>query len=294
MTSSKRSSNLSIDQLYEWNENREINPKTGRKIKKDGETYNRIKEQWEGLLEEYTREECDEWTRSGEERNPKTGKKIKKGRMVHELIKTKCEIYDKKDETVLKEAEKCSEIKEYKGDYKGEHKGECPLPTPSKHPLSIVCFGEKCMFRGCPWSGRYGINFTLLPKSVLKPLHHFLLYMASERCCCFCFGHFSLFILLTGYDIGMQYCMARPENVGLRDIVKSQKVIDRLNLADATKTDKEMEKILVSEANKRITTTATKYGTSALGFVFSALKTSSKVLAQDLLRELGNLTSIFC
>lgn len=277
--------NLSLQQYLLWNQNKLINPKTNREIKEDGPTYQKIKEGWEKLQRDndFTENECLEWIKN-KTLNPKTKRTIKKGQLKYETIRNKCEIYD--DEIEGKEF--LLNIVNDKKDCGNKKSPQCN--SISKNPLSLICHGETCMMKGCPWDGKYGINFSLFPKVFIIGIKLFFPYLNTERCCCFCFGHLVVFMSFVGHKTATS-CL--PKSV--KDIMKTQTTIDRLQAIESD-VDKFVNKVFINEANVQLTkyTVSTfKDGLPVLNDLLYEIKENTSTVFSSIISGLSDAIETF-
>lgn len=77
---------MNAKKCQEWIDNKNINPETGRKIKKDGPVYKKLEKECRDQINSY---ECDKW-RNNTLRNPKTGRLIKYKGPTFEKLAKKC------------------------------------------------------------------------------------------------------------------------------------------------------------------------------------------------------------
>jgi hypothetical protein len=258
--SSNKSTRLSYQQYLQWNEDRTINPKTGRKIKENGIVYNKILAGWNKFQVKYSEDECKAWN-SKKGINPKTNRFVKKGNPIYDYIESQCEVYDKTKnidkylEMIEKEREEC-EI-----DEKSDKKKKSCL----RDPLTILCRGEKCMVKSCPWDGKFGINFSVFPKAFVKVISLLFPYLDFEkRCCCFCFGHLLFMLSFVGVRISTSACSS-PD---VKEIGKIQSTIDKIETSGV---DATLKKLFVAESVKQLQSKSTL---KSFSIVFKYMKSS--------------------
>ncbi|MDD4930664.1 MAG: hypothetical protein PHG66_00725 [Candidatus Colwellbacteria bacterium] len=297
---------LSLQQYLLWNQNKDVNPKTGRKIKIDGPVYQEIEAGWKKLQEsnDFTKSECLDWL-DNKLVNPKTRKKIKEGGFVYEMIRNKCELYDVSksdnkfyddiidgsrgsgcsgsDSESVSESDSESEMEERK-----ESKPSC---VKSKQPLSLVCKGEMCMMKGCVWNGKYGVNFTLFPKWFIKSISLFFPYLNTQRCCCFCFGHLILFLSFIGNKSATS-CIPKE----MKELTKVQMTIDRLESVEGSISEN-AKKVFIKEANtemtKGVTNAVFKKGLPVLNTMMKMIKENGPGLFNSITSGLSTAVNIF-
>jgi len=301
---------LSLQQYLLWNQNKDINPKTGKKIKKDGPVYREIEAGWNKLQSSnnFTKSECIEWI-DNKLVNPKTQKKITKGGFVYEMIRNKCELYDidksgkfykdiidySSNESDESDNDMCvvSESDNDESDEEECKENKKPIKCISKKqalPLSFVCHGEMCMMKGCAWNGKYGVNFTLFPKWFIKSISLFFPYLNTQRCCCFCFGHLILFLSFVGNKAATS-CAPRD----VKDITKVQITIDKLESIEGNISDN-AKKVFIQEANNEIkkgVTTVFKRGLPVLNTMLKVIKENGTGIFDSISNGLSSAIDIF-
>jgi len=233
---------LNYEQYLRWNENKGINPKTGRDITIGGPVYLKIEEGWNKIQQsrDYSQYECKEWI-GNRLVNPKTRKIIKDSGVTYETIRSICEKYAP-IEDIEELAEERLEKESTRRSYACKMLGFC------KKGLDYVsdfgCIGQPCMMKECPWRGRLGLNFTILPKGITKTASLFFPFL-SDRCCCFCLGHMILFMTLILNSYVMVFA---PKDV--RDVVKIQNTVNKIN--GSVDLDKALTDSIRKEANSEI------------------------------------------
>lgn len=253
----KKSVNLNYEQLLIWKENPTINPKTGKQIKENGPTYQDIEKRYNKIMEKYTEEECKKWI-TNKTVNPKTGRTIKPDKVVYERIRNSCETllpqpsqqlvaakeieYNEDiQENIVENSQNLSIFQRILGSCK-----TCTLNLANNIITVLGCVDKKCMYKGCPWKGVYGINLLRIPK-VLKSfvLAIIVRYINVDRCCCVCFGH----LLMTFMIIFNKIQMARLDPL-TKESIKIQKLIDKIDAS--TDLNKTTASLTAAEANKHM------------------------------------------
>lgn len=289
---------LSLQQYILWNEKKDVNPKTGKKIKINGPTYTMIEDGWKKLQKSnnFTKSECIQWL-DNKLVNPKSGKKIKEGGFVYEMIRNKCELYevdksssDKFFEHVVDGASDYSNDSSSDSDISDDEPLYIEKKEKKSKPLSFICNGEMCMMKGCVWNGKYGINFTLFPKWFIKSISLFFPYLNTKRCCCFCFGHLILFLSFIGFKTAAS-CTPRD----IKDLSKVQMTIDKLESVEA-EIDENIKKVFIREANIELTkgaTTVFKRGLPVLNTMMKTIKENGAGLFNSISEGLIGAVKIF-
>lgn len=302
---------LSLQQYLLWNQNKGVNPKTGKKIKIDGPVYKEIEAGWNKLQasNNFTKSECIEWL-DNKLVNPKTQKKIKKGGFVYEMIRNKCELYDVSKssnkfyddiidgssgsecsgESERSEESSSEESDSDDGEERKVSKPSCASKKKPSLPLSFACHGEMCMMKGCAWDGKYGVNFTLFPKWFIKSISMFFPYLNTQRCCCFCFGHLMLFLSFIGNKAAVS-CVPRE----MKELTKVQVTIDRLESVEGNISEN-AKKVFIKEANIEMTkgvTTVFKKGLPVLNTMMNMIKENGPGLFNSITNGLSNAVNIF-
>jgi len=292
---------LSLQQYILWNENRTINPKTGKKIKPGGPTYNEIEEGWNKLQasNKFTRNECIKWV-TDKTVNPKTNKPIKEGGFTYEMIRNKCEVYDIDTKETGKfynsiidgsnSGSSCGSSSSGSGSDSDGDDNPLSVKTQVKTPLSLVCFGEKCMMKGCPWNGSYGINFSLFPKMFIKAVSFMFPYLNPKRCCCFCFGHMILFLSFVGSKTTAS-CIPRD----VKELTKVQTTIDKLESVEGSLSDN-VKKIFIREANIELSKSASsvfKKGLPVLNTLMYQIQENSSSIFRSISNGLSSAVEMF-
>ena len=264
---SDKTTQLSLQQYLEWNENKGVNPKTKRKIIINGPVYNKIKEGWDKLQKDsdFTKQECLQWLQN-KSINPKTNKKIKKDGLIYETILSKCEIFEVDE-------------KEEKEDFKYDE----------KEAITILCKNQKCMMKGCPWEGKYGLNSETIPLKLKKILLFLIPYLKKSRCCCFCFSHLVLFLTFVGYKTTESYCVPRD----IKELNKVQNTINELEIAGKN-IDVTYKQNIIKEINKEMYkkgSSIVNTGIHSLYNVFYAIKQQDSYTS--IINGLNDALSIF-
>jgi hypothetical protein len=271
------SKKYTLQDYIKWNQYPGINPKTGKEIKFNGPTYNLIRNGWLKLLQDtnYNIDECNQWNKN-KLINPRTKRIIIQNGDTYEGLRTKCELYEKPNNNLYqnivqqpstnydninelyRELEIENEIIDNDNEtYLIETNTEKEIAHNNAIAIrrfkitnlpftKLSCVGIKCMMRGCPWNGTYGINLTVLPKILIKAIRSFIIDLNSDRCCCHCWAHFLLFITFLGSN-KVAKCISNS-SPDIRDLNKMQDLLFN-KLETNTNITENMKNTLVKEGN---------------------------------------------
>jgi len=318
---SSRSKKYSLQDYLRWNENKNINPKTGREIKINGPTYNLIQEGWTKLQKDtdYTPQECNQWI-GNKSINPRTKKNIKHHGNVYETLRTKCEAYSRPnniyehimhepsvnyndinyrhelnrevdiESRLIDDLNAVNISSEQEDEIIGDNRSDVRRFELSKLPFTkLTCREVTCMMLGCPWSGRFGINFTVLPKPFIKGIKYFFPDLSPDRCCCMCGSHMILFMTFLGSKAATK-CISKD----IKELNKVQDVINKLETnPHITET---MKNTLIKEGNiafSKQTDQLFQLGVPYLKHIFNAVKESGPGYYQNIVTGMTNAINIF-
>lgn len=252
---------LSNRQFLLWKEYKEdnneeeiINPKTGKMITVGGKIYKEIEVAWQKMVKNklVSQKTCEEWD-INRNVNPRTRRKITPTGEIYKFYEKECEIYLKPQEYTFE-----------------EQKGRQNVSD--KIWMTLCRSGDQdCMMKGCPWSGKFGINPILLPKIVQKTIAQ---YTIKARCCCFCFGHFLMFTAAITSKVVSAICVPRD----IKDILNVQRVVDKIESND-NKSEKIFSQELESQYNKAVGNMQSYVATTFLG--------EASTITQSILTEMS-------
>lgn len=235
----------------------------------------------------FTYEELQKWKRN-KSRNPRTDRVISEGGQVYETLQALVEqeeLLTRGAEMEESRSEVIKELFDEQSETERSDTSTCKLFKPCKRALDYVtdfgCRGQRCMAKGCQWRGYLGLNLVKLPSCLHKAISFFF-PLVSGRCCCFCVGHFLMFvsIIMDAYSSAFV-----PRDV--KEILKIQKTVDKINTSSDV--DKTVTSILNKEFSAQIDKLTGKAQNVLLKNITKAIATKSDDSFPSYVEELQTL-----